>query len=145
MRPRDDEPCLLDTSVWIEYLRATGSSAHLEVRRLLQTEPDRVATTEPVVMELLAGATSPAVLDKLETLTSGLRRLALDPAVDFHTAATVYRSARTGGRTVRKLLDCLIAAVAVRTGAVLLHRDRDFDELARALPDLRAVSLHHGH
>ena len=37
MRPRDDEPCLLDTSVWIEYLRATGSSAHLEVRRLLQT------------------------------------------------------------------------------------------------------------
>jgi predicted nucleic acid-binding protein len=34
-----------------------------------------------------------------------------------------------------------IAAVAVRTGATLVHRDRDFDVLAAALPDLRVRSL----
>lgn len=136
-----DVPYLVDSSAWIEYLRATGSPANAEVRRLLQTEPDRIATTEPVIMELLAGASDAAVLEKLETLTSGLRQLALTPMIDFHTAAAAYRSARTGGRTVRKLLDCVIAAVAVRTGAILIHRDRDFDELAEVLPDLRVVSL----
>ncbi|MFP5072885.1 PIN domain nuclease [Pseudonocardia nantongensis] len=136
-----DVPYLVDSSAWIEYLRATGSPANAEVRRLLRTEPERVATTEPVIMELLAGASDAAVFDKLATLTSGLRQLSLTPMVDFHTAATAYRSARTGGRTVRKLLDCVIAAVAVRTGAVLVHRDRDFDELAEVLPDLCVVSL----
>ncbi|MDN5914443.1 MAG: PIN domain nuclease [Pseudonocardia sp.] len=132
---------LVDTSAWVEYLRGTGSPANIEVRRMLQEAPDRVATTEPVVMEVLAGATSAAVLAKLETLTSGLRQLPLDPSVDFHAAAAAYRSARGGGSTVRKLLDCLIAAVAVRTGAVLVHRDRDFDELEHVLPDLRTRSL----
>lgn len=136
-----DVPYLVDSSAWIEYLRATGSPANVEVRRLLRTEPGRVATTEPVIMELLAGASDAAVSEKLATLTSGLRQLSLTPMVDFHTAAVAYRSARTGGRTVRKLLDCVIAAVAVRTGAVLVHRDRDFDELAEVLPDLRVVSL----
>lgn len=42
---------------------------------------------------------------------------------------------------MRRPPDCLIAAVAVRTGAVLLNRDRDFDELTRVLPDLRTSSL----
>lgn len=136
-----ETPFLVDTSAWVEYLRGTGSPANVEVRRLLQEAPDRVATTEPVVMELLAGAASPSVLAKLGTLTSGLRQLALEPAADFHAAATAYRSARAGGATVRTLLDCLIAAVADRTGAVLVHRDRDFDELERVLPDLRTLSL----
>ena len=135
------DACLIDTSAWIEYLRATGSAAHVEVRRLLLEEPDRVAVTEPVVMELLAGATSTSALGKLEMLTSGLRRLPLDPAVDFHSAASVFRAARSDGRTVRKLIDCLIASVALRTDTLLVHRDRDFDALAELLPDLRTTFL----
>jgi predicted nucleic acid-binding protein len=39
------------------------------------------------------------------------------------------------------LLDCLIAAIAVRTGATVAHRDRDFDVLAAAMVDLRVRSL----
>jgi predicted nucleic acid-binding protein len=35
---------------------------------------------------------------------------------------------------VRKLQDCLIAAVAIRTAAELLHRDGDFETLARHTP-----------
>jgi predicted nucleic acid-binding protein len=52
-----------------------------------------------------------------------------------------YRAVRANGGTVRKLLDCLIAAVALRTGATVVHRDRGFDVLAAALPDLRVRSL----
>ena len=52
-------------------------------------------------------------------------------ATDYDDAAALYRRCRRQGATIRSLLDCLIAAVAIRTGVPLLHIDRDFDALAR--------------
>jgi predicted nucleic acid-binding protein len=46
----------------------------------------------------------------------------------------------TIGKLVRSLMDCVIAAVAVRTAAVLVHQDRDFDVLASIAKDLRTWS-----
>jgi predicted nucleic acid-binding protein len=132
---------LIDTSAWVEYLRATGSAANVAVRELLRDSPGTVATTEPVVMELLAGATSARAFGQLQTLTGGLRLVRVDAALDYTDAAVAFRAVRAGGGTVRKLLDCLIAVVAVRTGATLVHRDRDFDVLAEVLPGLRVRSL----
>ena len=123
---------LLDTSGWIEYPRDTGSPACEEVADLLR-EPAALATTEPVVMELLAGAASARALHDLELLTGGLVLLSLDVRVDYHQAAALYRSVRSTGRTVRRINDCLIAAVADRTGATLAHRDADFDVIAAAV------------
>lgn len=132
---------LIDTSVWVEFLRDTGSAACDEVERMYRERPADLATTEPVIMELLAGAGSDRAFEKLEKLTSGLPILAVDSRLDYRDAAIACRAARARGKTVRKLIDCLIAVVAVRTGAVLVHRDRDFDALAAVLPDLRVRSL----
>ena len=125
----------------MEYLRDTGSQACLQVERLLRDSEAEVATCEPIIMELLAGASSPYALQSLETLTSGLPLLAVDTRLDFHAAAAAYRAARAQGRTVRKLVDCLIAVIAVRHDALLVHRDADFDALAGCLPALRVRSL----
>jgi predicted nucleic acid-binding protein len=54
--------------------------------------------------------------------------------VDYDEAAALYRSCRRAGRTVRKLIDCLIAAVAIRTETPLLHADGDFSTLAQHTP-----------
>jgi predicted nucleic acid-binding protein len=132
---------LIDSSAWIEYLRDTNSLACNEVDRMWHDDPGAVATTEPVVMELLAGANSDRLFERVEKLMNGLQLLSVDASVDYRAAAIVYRAVRRGGHTVRKTMDCLIAAVAVRTGATLVHRDRDFDLLAAALPDLRVRSL----
>ncbi|MPZ64412.1 MAG: PIN domain-containing protein [Pseudonocardiaceae bacterium] len=132
---------MIDTSAWIEYLRRTGSPANVEVKRLLQEEPGSVVVTEPIVMELLAGPTDPQLVATLERLVDGLRVVPVDAELDYRAAATVYRTARQRGRTVRSLVDCLIAVVAARTGAVLLHRDRDFRVLAGCLPDLQVHPL----
>ena len=132
---------LIDSSAWIEYFRATGSAANVAVRELVRERPHDIAVTEPVVMELLAGAGSERAFTEIDKLTSGLVLLSVDALLDHRHAAVAYRAVRAGGGTVRKLLDCLIAVVAMRTGAVLVHRDRDFDVLARALPDLRVRSL----
>jgi predicted nucleic acid-binding protein len=132
---------LIDSSAWIEYLRDTNSRACNEVDRMWHEDPGAVATTEPVVMELLAGANSDRLFERVEKLMNGLQMLPVDASVDYRDAAVAYRAVRRGGHTVRKMMDCLIAAVAVRTGATLVHRDRDFDLLAKALPDLRVRSL----
>jgi predicted nucleic acid-binding protein len=125
---------LVDSSVWVDYLRGLDTSACLGMRQILGSRPTEVATTEPIVMELLAGAPDDRVLGELTALTSGLPLLALDPRVDFHAAAGLHRVSRRSGRTVRALMDCLIAAVALRTGATVVHKDADYETLATVVP-----------
>lgn len=91
-------------------------------------------------MELLAGATGPSRRAAVERLVNGLTVLSVDPHTDFHAAAAAFRAAREGGRTVRSLLDCLIAAVAVRHDVLLLHRDADYDVLSQVLSRLTVRS-----
>lgn len=121
---------LLDSSVWIEFLRKTGSTAHLHVRQVLTTTPSVISITELVTMELLLGATDERTLARITQLTESLTLTRIDPSVDFSAAAALYRAARRSGRTVRKVIDCLIAAIAIRSGATLVHQDADFEVLA---------------
>lgn len=131
---------LIDTSAWIEYFRATESPAAVKVRRVLAEKTDQVSMCEPVAMEILSGAVDDAAHAKLEHLVNGLPSLVVDAAVDFRTAAQIYRAARRAGRTVRSINDCLIAAVAIRHNAHLVHRNADFDVIV-AMTGLVATSF----
>jgi predicted nucleic acid-binding protein len=131
---------LIDTSAWIEYFRATGSPAAVEVRRLLAEQPHRVVMCEPIAMEILSGALDDDRYTRLEQLVNGLPSLRIEEAVDFRTAAAIYRSARRCGRPVRSITDCLISAVAMRHGATVIHQDADYDVIAE-LTTLEAQSL----
>ena len=119
---------LTDSSAWIEFLRATGSLANLGVREGLSS--DDLAICDVILMELLAGASSGAQLRRVRTLLAQAEFVPI-LTTDYEDAAALYRQCRRGGETVRKLNDCLIGAVAVRVGAPVLHRDADFDVLAR--------------
>ena len=129
---------LADTSAWIEYLRATGSSVHLRLHQLIADERELV-TTEVVMMELLAGEASPDGVTRLRRLLGRFDVLPVEGLADYEAAAELYRRCRSAGETVRQLTDCLIAAVAMRHGAILLHRDHDFEVIARHTP-LRVTS-----
>jgi predicted nucleic acid-binding protein len=129
---------LADTSAWVEYLRATGSPVHLYLRKLIADEGE-LATTEVVTMELLAGAAAPEGVAQLRRLLGRFEVLPVEGLADYEAAADLYRRCRAGGETVRSLTDCLIAAVAVRHEATVLHRDHDFEVIARHAP-LRVVS-----
>jgi predicted nucleic acid-binding protein len=63
-----------------------------------------------------------------------LERATLLPteSVDYEAAAALYRHCRSEGRTVRKLIDCLIAGVAMSAGVPGLQRDADFMAIAGA-------------
>jgi predicted nucleic acid-binding protein len=121
---------LVDSSAWIELLRGTGHAAHRTLKHHLAAGSP-LATTEVVVMELLAGTRSDRDRDRLRQRLLALPLLRLRGMPDFERAAELYRRCRDRGETVRKLIDCLIAAVAIRERATLLHADRDFDVLIR--------------
>lgn len=84
-------------------------------------------------MEVLAGARDERHLDDLRRL---LARASIVPAeaTDYEEAAALYRICRRGGETVRKLIDCLIATIAIRADIPVLHADADFEVLARHTP-----------
>ncbi|MGH7642013.1 MAG: type II toxin-antitoxin system VapC family toxin [Candidatus Dormibacteria bacterium] len=121
---------LIDSSAWVGCLRDTGSPVCEEVDRLLGAE---IATSDPVLMEVLAGARDTRHLGQLRALP-GRAQMRHCRAEDYETAAHLYRSCRDGGETVRQLVDCLIAAVAIREELLVLHQNQDFSALARHPP-----------
>ena len=121
---------LVDTSAWVEFLRSSGHPVHLTLARHLHAGSP-IVTTEVVVMELLAGTSGKRDHDRLRQRLLALPQVRLRGMPDFEAAAELYRRCRHRGGTVRKLVDCLIAAVAIREDASVLHNDRDFDVLHR--------------
>ena len=125
---------LIDASAWMEFLRDRGSTVCRCVDELLDAE---IAVCDTIRMEVLAGARDELHLQALRRLLARATVLPTDPA-HFEEAAALFRRCRRQGETVRRLIDCLIAAVAIRSGAPILHRDGDFDVLARH-PELEAA------
>jgi predicted nucleic acid-binding protein len=124
---------LVDSSAWIEFLRATGSPAHLRLRSELEQD-GALASTDVIVMEILAGARDDEDRDRLRRLLYSAEFLAVDGPADYEQAAELYRACRAGGETPRTLSDCLIATVAIRNGVALLCEDADFAAIARHSP-----------
>lgn len=121
---------LVDTSAWVDYLRATGTGAHRQLHRLVECDTT-LHTTDVVVMEVLAGGRDEAHTRELRRLLARCEFVPTEGLADFEHAAALYRRCRRAGETVRALTDCLIAAVAVRAGLDVLQADSDFDALAR--------------
>jgi len=118
---------LIDTSAWVEYLRDTNSSTCNEVDRLLRLDPE---ICDVVRMEILAGARDQQHVNQLERLLARATIIKTEP-VDYDNAAAIYRACRKLGVTIRTQIDCLIAAIAIRSNTKVIHHDSDFDAIAQ--------------
>ncbi|MDP9397189.1 MAG: PIN domain nuclease [Actinomycetota bacterium] len=123
---------LADTSAWVEYDRATGSTVDQRLAELIATEGP-LAVTEPVAMEVLAGARNNRREADLRRLLLCFPLLRFDAAADFDAAARIYRRCRAVGVTPRGMTDCMIAAVAWRREAAVLAYDADLDRVAHVI------------
>lgn len=136
---------LVDTSAWVEFDRATGSLVDRRLTELITAGNDQLAVTEPVIMEVVAGARSDESEADLRRLLRRFDLLRLDAAVDFDAAARIDRACRRAGVTPRGMVDCMIVSVAHRHGAALLALDRDLDRVAGVVGiemDVPAVQRH---
>ena len=118
---------LADTSMWVDHLRATNTP----LGQVL-ADGSSVAYTEPVLMEVLMGARNDSEWRTLRRFMTGAELIPFESIADFEGAARINRQGRANGITLSKF-DCLILAVAKRTGAALMTRDRRQAELARLI------------
>jgi predicted nucleic acid-binding protein len=109
-----------------------GNAVDLRLSGLIAADGP-IAVTEPVISEVLAGARSDAREADLRRLLLRFHLHHFDAAADFDGAVRIYRRCRQAGITPRGLVDCMIAAVALRHQATLLACDADLDRVARVM------------
>jgi predicted nucleic acid-binding protein len=122
---------IVDTTVWIDYLRGSENPETLWLDQELTHQ--RLGLTDLILCEVLQGVRDPALFEQVrdELLTfhlfeTGGKNLAVESAIN-------YRKLRAKGYTVRRTIDCLIGSFCLYAGHELLHRDRDFDSFEKAL------------
>jgi predicted nucleic acid-binding protein len=127
---------LVDSSVWIDYLRGKTTPQVEKLDELLGVEP--LAIGDLILTEVLQGCSTDRefnqvrkTLDTLELVSLG----GVDVAIE---AAKNFRKLRARGVTVRKTIDTIIATRCIMDKLVLLHNDRDFDAFEQRL-GLRCV------
>ncbi|CAN5759175.1 PIN domain nuclease [soil metagenome] len=130
---------LVDTSVWIDYLRERETVGAAKFAEAL----DRgipFGLTGIVYQEVLQGA---ATGDDFERLAEylGTQRFyePLDVVESYREAARLYFRCRGSGVTVRSTVDCLIARTAIEHDLVLLHGNRDYENMAHVIPELKTA------
>ena len=131
---------LADTTVWIDFFKGTHSILRKRLHQLIEQE-EELCLTSIHVREILQGIRSDVEFERTKRyLLSFPIFLMQDIETHLH-AARIYRSCRKRGKTVRKTVDCLIAAVAIENDLTLFHNDRDFDSIA-SCTSLKVYSVH---
>jgi predicted nucleic acid-binding protein len=130
---------IVDTSVWIEFFNtSTSKASRWLAERIAADSP--VVVPEVVMMELLIGPTDETKPARRLRLLQHFGVEPLVPIRDAENAAAIHRQCRRQGDTVRSMIDCLVAAVALRLEMPVAHRDRDFEVIATHC-GLRTLSL----
>jgi predicted nucleic acid-binding protein len=122
----------VDTSVWIDFFAGRSSPQVEYLSGCIEFGYEEIALTDIVLAEILQGLSTDRDVDRVEDRLSVFEVLLLRSLADFRKAASLYRTARRKGITVRRTSDCLIAAVCIRENVPMLHADSDFDHLASA-------------
>lgn len=125
---------LLDSTVWIDAQKgnATDATRFVEAR----DDHEEIATTGIIFQEVLQGIRVQADYERMRGVLWSALILEPRELSTYEVAAQLHRAARAAGLTVRKSNDCLIAALALEHGALLVHNDRDFLALAQVEPSL---------
>ena len=128
---------LVDTSVWIDYLRQKPTQPAIWFSEILERGYP-FGLTGVIYQEILQGADSEASYQRLDDyLSTQVFYHFRDPVISYAEAARLYFLCRRAGVTLRSTVDCLIAQVAIEHELLIVHNDRDFDFLASVVPEVR--------
>jgi predicted nucleic acid-binding protein len=122
---------LVDSSVWIDHLRARVTPATTKLRAAAAREPLLIG--DLVLLEVLQGARDETHAARIER---DLRRYSVVPLLAGDLApraARNYRMLQGLGITIRKTADIIIGTYCIERDHALLHDDRDFDPMEKHL------------
>jgi predicted nucleic acid-binding protein len=122
---------LVDTSVWIDFLKEKRTKAVDLFQQILASEIT-YGITGIIYQEILQGASTEKDFNKLESYFSTQRFFEpKDSLSTYQNAAQLYFNCRRKGITLRSSIDCLIAQIAIENKVTLLHNDKDFVNIKR--------------
>lgn len=106
---------------------------HVQKLETLIEQGERIALCGAILTEILQGIRDESAFHRTRAYLDFLRLLPMTQPI-FIEAAQIYRTLRAKGITVRKPVDCMIAATAPAHNAQLLHNDRDFAAIVQHYP-----------
>jgi predicted nucleic acid-binding protein len=122
---------LVDTTVWIDFLSAR-SYPHVNTLENLIFNREDLCLCGIVLTEVLQGIREDSQFRRTRHLFGNLIFLPMEYSI-FLRSAEIYRALRKKGITIRKPVDCMIAAVAIENDILLLHNDKDFVPIEKHL------------
>jgi len=122
-------PILVDTSVWIDLFRGRATPQVTRLKELVGQE--ELLIGDLILAEILQGIGKERDVARVEAAFSAYPVVPLGGEQIARQSALDYRQLRKQGITVRKTIDCLIAAWCIQHHVPLLHADRDFLPFAR--------------
>ena len=121
---------VVDTTVWIDVLEARETPFDLHLTDLIR-RGEALALTDLIYCEILQGIPDEPDFRRVRSILQSYPIFRMRSLDTFELAARLYRDCRRRGFTIRKTVDCLIAATCLETGAELYHNDRDFEAIAK--------------
>jgi predicted nucleic acid-binding protein len=120
---------LVDTTVWIDFFSDRPLPHVTALQRLIEDDED-LCVCGVILAEVLQGIRSDADYRRTKDYFEALILMPMRRTT-YEMSAELYRSLRKRGITIRKPIDCMIAAVAIEHDLPLLHNDRDFDGISK--------------
>ncbi len=123
---------IVDTSIWIDFLKGRDTPGSIHLEQLLDDEID-LFTTGIIVQEILTGIKEKRTRTSVKKDLEGF--ITVMPSLGTHVqAAEIFDGCRKKGKTIRSIVDCLIAALALEYDLAVLQRDRDYAFIAQVFP-----------
>lgn len=125
---------IIDTSVWIYFFNDSQSPQADFVESLL-LDNQKVCINSIIEMEILQGIKGEK---DFHTTKKYLEDFQYFPDLSYEyleKAVEIYRECRRKGTTIRRSVDCIIAANALINNLVVVHHDRDFDLISQVLEE----------
>jgi len=123
---------IVDTSVWIDFLKGRETLQVQKLEELLSEETD-IFITGFIVQEILTGIKEKKEREKVR---SELEHFVLvNPSLNTHIqAAEIFDGCKKKGFTIRSIIDCLIASLALEYDLTLLENDKDYTFISEVYP-----------
>jgi predicted nucleic acid-binding protein len=122
---------MVDTSVWIDFFNVENPSQESKTLQQLISDNQSICLCPIIYQEILQGIRDDRVFVDVKEILLDFEIIHSTWMDVTHSAINIYRTLRKSGITIRKSNDCLIAAYAIFANVSLLHKDRDFTEIAK--------------
>jgi predicted nucleic acid-binding protein len=120
---------IVDTSIWIEFLRSVKNERSILVNQLIDL--NEIILLPVILQETLQGIKNDSLYQLTKESLLSYNFIENDPIYSAIRSAELYRFLRQKGITIRKPNDCLIAAICIDNKIPLFHNDKDFDNIAK--------------